>query len=247
MYDDNYLEFVKWGIDNELEPLTRTQYLFATFLIHNHEHINKIGDLEYVFEKVRQWLKTNPLFWKEHFAPEEIIIKEPPANFSGESVAFNWALPMKDIEFKFKNKKPVDEINEPKSLIDIERELYKKPVTTKPPNPNPPPITDDVIFIGRKKTKYHRVATLTKILNSKPIGTPVYYNHINDDYAIETLTKDNFVRYNYSSIKDRIEFNGEMPNGKPIKEPFTFIDKMIPTVNLPTPNFHEDYIENLSL
>ncbi len=238
--DDNYLEFVKWGVDHDLGPLSRTQYVFATFLIANSGSVNKIGDLEYVFKMVRRWLKTNPEFWVEHHPMEEIIIKEPPADFSGESVAFNWGLPMKEIEYKFKNKKPFEEIQEPASLLDFEKDLYKSTKKVKPASkiiPAPPPITDDVIFIGKRKTRYHCIGHLSKTLNSKPKDTPVYYNHINDDYAVEALTTGIYPTYNYSTIKDMVSFNGELPNGIPLPMK-THIKELFDSTPKPSPNFH---------
>lgn len=87
MYDENYLEFVKWMNKDEnkphkLPPLTRTQMIFATYMIQNHEHFNKIGNLVDVFKSVITWLKTNPEMWHEYKITETASTIIPPADYS---------------------------------------------------------------------------------------------------------------------------------------------------------------------
>lgn len=58
-YSDAYLQWVKQA---QLPPLTNTQFKFAEFLLkeENVKEMQKIGDLNIVFESVRKWVKTFP-------------------------------------------------------------------------------------------------------------------------------------------------------------------------------------------
>ena len=44
---------------HKLEPITRTQSLFADFMFANEDEFNQIGDVTKVFESIYSFLKQN--------------------------------------------------------------------------------------------------------------------------------------------------------------------------------------------
>ena len=60
-FSDEYLEFVKWRQEREKENfrlLTTNQHLFAEWLLQNKNTVSFIGDMEFVFDNIRKFLKS---------------------------------------------------------------------------------------------------------------------------------------------------------------------------------------------
>lgn len=203
MFDDNYLEFAKF---TDSPPLTRIQCEFATFLIHNHESVNKIGDLESIFVSVRNWLRTNPEMWVEHITKEESKSEQLlPAKFNSiEEAPFDWELSMTDIERKYKHKKPkdfdnVESLVNPMSVIN-----YSK--------------RNDVDYLmwppKKQDTKCFCIGTISKnSIKQFEHGSEVYYNEKTDSYI--NYVKGVSMTFFPYQISKYIDYNGHMPNGKP--------------------------------
>jgi hypothetical protein len=63
MYDAGYLKFIKWCKTKNIEMnLSRTEYLFVTFLLQHKEETNKIGNLERLLPLARDFMRNNPDF-----------------------------------------------------------------------------------------------------------------------------------------------------------------------------------------
>lgn len=54
MEQDQYKEWVK---ASNLPPMTGTQAEFAKWLIDNRDQLDKIGDLQPIFESIYSWVK----------------------------------------------------------------------------------------------------------------------------------------------------------------------------------------------
>lgn len=238
MYSENFMEFAAWNSTQKipLKPLTGTQAAFAEFLITHHKEINKIGDLESVFAAVRTWLKTYPEMWIEHeYIPpalshaiptpehnEEIIIEQP---------GFNWTLAMKDIEKKYKNKVPLED--QLPDLLPFEKDLYDNKMNSEKKVP-------DLIEYGKGKklVKCKCIGVTNSVIGYRiDIGTKVYYHAVQDVYLIPNGA-GSYISYYPKTITVFINYNGVMPNGKPVVLPNSAVIKMIDEE--PEQNFHAE-------
>lgn len=262
MYDENYLEFVKWMNKDEnkhckLPPLTRTQVIFATWMIKEHEHFNKIGNLLDVFIAVQKYIKTNPEYWVEHEVVESAIEVMPAADYSeyNQDEPFDWSTSMLSLERKYlspftKHKEPTrkptytfrDKILDTgwgQSFKSLQNNYNAVKETIEKYNESGGIVKtpDYIVWPKKKGEKCYLIGKVKDKIKGYNIsvGAPVYYHELRDTYILLTAYDGVYMTYNPTSIRAFIEFNDKKPNGMPSIDNSIYISAM---ADQPFKNFH---------